>query len=143
MNASASEYSAVKTLSATRVASTAWPSGVVVTRGNWSLFEDRAGKPGWISTGPVGSTVEFSIMVNATPMLTLVYDKSHVGFGSAVLRFRGRRDAQYVLSGQRADGAKVTQTDVTVIDLRRDNAAQSQGALVGAARCRGNIVASV
>ena len=49
------------------------PAGVRVVRGNWTLAEDRLGKPGWISTGPNGSRIEFDVDFGA------VRSPAHVG----------------------------------------------------------------
>ena len=55
--------------------------GFRVVQGNWSLYEDRAGKPGFITTGPRFSTIEFQVAFGAQPRISLVYDRSYEGFG--------------------------------------------------------------
>ena len=56
-------------------------SGVRVTCGNWTLYEDRPGKPGWISTGPKGSIIEFDVKFGKEPRLIVGYLKSYEGLG--------------------------------------------------------------
>ena len=41
--------------------------GFRVLEGNWSLYEDRPGKPGFITTGPVNSTIDFDVSFGAVP----------------------------------------------------------------------------
>ena len=43
--------------------------GPNVSRGNWTLYADRSGKPGFISTGPHGSQLEFWLRFGAQPRL--------------------------------------------------------------------------
>jgi hypothetical protein len=49
-----------------------YKSGLRVTNGNWKLFEDRKGKPGWIATEPE-STIEFDLSFSSPPSMTLMY----------------------------------------------------------------------
>ena len=49
--------------------------GVRVVKGNWTLYADRAEKPGWISTGPMDSEIEFDLTVGKIPRVTIVYDQ--------------------------------------------------------------------
>jgi lysophospholipase L1-like esterase len=48
--------------------------------GDWALVEDRADKPGWISTA-AGSTLEFTVRFGAAPRLVVVYTKGYEGPG--------------------------------------------------------------
>ena len=56
-------------------------SGVRVTSGNWTLYEDKVGKPGWITTGPKGSTIEFDVKFGNGARLVIGYLKSYEGLG--------------------------------------------------------------
>ena len=51
--------------------------GVRITSGNWSLYEDRPGKPGWITLGPANSTIEFDLRFGRAPRLVLSYMKGY------------------------------------------------------------------
>ena len=43
-----------------------------VTHGNWRLFEDRKGKPGWIATDP-DSVIEFDLEFSSKPSMSITY----------------------------------------------------------------------
>lgn len=113
-----------------------------VTKGNWSLIEDREGKPGWITTGPVGSRIEFAVAFGAEPRLQVVYDRSYEGFGSAEIVLyraakpaRGEPPSQFkalVLNGTRhASESSVTQAELRVIhEVWFGMAALSNGTVV-------------
>ena len=49
--------------------------GVRLISGNWSLYADRVGKPGWISQGPKDSEIEFDLLFGRIPRVTVVYDQ--------------------------------------------------------------------
>jgi len=57
-------------------------------RSGWKLFEDRVGKPGWISEEK-GSVIEFevSFQSSAFPKLVIGYLTSYENMGSAKLEF--------------------------------------------------------
>ena len=101
---------------ATSPINTAWPPRVV--RGNWTRYEDRPGKGGWISHGPSNSTLEFNVSFGRSPRLTLVYEVSYVGFGTATASIGGGAGAQ--LDGMRYDGLNVTQTEVLVLNVHQE-----------------------
>ena len=83
-------------------------------QGNWSLYEDRLGKPGFISTGPRHSSLEFQVAFGAKPRISLVYDRSYEGFGQvrAKIVSRSRTNTPWTVSANRTDGVRVTQTDL-------------------------------
>ena len=89
-----------------------------VASGNWSLYEDRPGKPGWISTGPNGSTLEFDVSFSSSPRLAVVFDQSYEAYADARLSFEGVPGA-YELRGVRPDSARVTQTAVVSMNVRQ------------------------
>lgn len=62
-------------------------SGIVNT--NWSLFEDRQGKPGWISSSS-NATISFHIKFGQAPRLTVVWLRSYEQLGDAVMVLNGR-----------------------------------------------------
>ena len=54
-----------------------------------TLYEDRPGKPGWISTGPAGSTIDFEVRFGARPLLAVSYLSSwDAAFGDVMVRMR-------------------------------------------------------
>eukprot|EP00747_Dinoflagellata_sp_TGD_P212533 gnl/TRDRNA2_/TRDRNA2_85617_c0_seq1.p1 gnl/TRDRNA2_/TRDRNA2_85617_c0~~gnl/TRDRNA2_/TRDRNA2_85617_c0_seq1.p1 ORF type:complete len:373 (-),score=35.90 gnl/TRDRNA2_/TRDRNA2_85617_c0_seq1:378-1340(-) len=53
-----------------------------VVSGNWTLYEDVAGRPGWISTEQ-GSIIRFPVRIGRSPMLTITYLHSYKGLGNA------------------------------------------------------------
>eukprot|EP00408_Alexandrium_pacificum_P068805 CAMPEP_0171180324 /NCGR_PEP_ID=MMETSP0790-20130122/13699_1 /TAXON_ID=2925 /ORGANISM="Alexandrium catenella, Strain OF101" /LENGTH=325 /DNA_ID=CAMNT_0011645255 /DNA_START=180 /DNA_END=1157 /DNA_ORIENTATION=- len=54
----------------------------------WRLFEDRPGKPGWISEKP-GAVMSFRLSFGAEPKLLFTFLRTYENVGSAVLRFGG------------------------------------------------------
>ena len=48
----------------------------------WTLFEDRPGKAGWISS-EVGAVLEFNLTFGRHPSVSVVYERSYQSFGSA------------------------------------------------------------
>ena len=75
------------------------------------MIEERVGKPGWVSTGPAGSVIEFDVRFGAAPRLAVVYERSYEGFGAALLQIVLRNTTSFtsgglsvVLRGLRTDG---------------------------------------
>ena len=60
--------------------------------GNWSLEEDRPGKPGWIAKW-AGATHRFRLTFGAKPALGISYLRSYESVGNAVISLNGARDA--------------------------------------------------
>ena len=84
--ASPASTAATSSTAAAAAAASALPR---LYRGNWTLYADRPGKPGWISTGPSGSTLEFDVRFGARPALALSYLSSHdATFGEVLVRMR-------------------------------------------------------
>ena len=97
-------------------------SNVTVVEGNFSLFEDRPGKPGWITTGPVGSAIEFGLNFGASPRLTLVVDQSYEGFGDAEVTFDGHPHSSKNRAwarGTRSDSLRVTTAEVISFNVQQ------------------------
>jgi hypothetical protein len=102
-------------------------------------YADRVGKPGWITTGPVGATIEMDLVFGRIPRITLVFDQSYEGFGrveatlfnhssrkthrakTSQYRADGRasREPLQVLEGMRRDGQNVTQTSVITFNVNQ------------------------
>ncbi len=79
------------------------PSDVL---GNWRLFEDRHGKPGWIAT-EVGQKIVFNVTFGQTPSLAISYMRSYSLFGSAEFRLNGN---SYTIDGHWEDNLSIIQT---------------------------------
>lgn len=126
-------------------------SGVRVTAGNWTLYEDRRNKPGWITSGPVLSTLEFRLAFGARPRITLAYLRGYdEALGTVELSMRDvvmrappghpgpppplPRSKPWVanrarLRARRMDGVRVSQTAVLAIkadDERMQNYAMAR-----------------
>ena len=56
------------------------PTGPVVTAGNWTLYEDRPNKPGWISN-ELNSVITFNLKFGEQPRLSINY------LGPSAIRF--------------------------------------------------------
>jgi hypothetical protein len=72
----------------------------------WRLYEDRASKPGWITT-EVGSTKQFTMKFGETPTLAVSYLTSYEGMGEAEIELNGIR---MVLNGTIDARMSVTKT---------------------------------
>lgn len=92
---------------------------ISVLRGEWRLYEDRPGKPGWISSGPNGSTITFDVTFGARPRLTLSWMLGYAGLGRVAVGFVGARHAGKfkVIEGMREDGVRVSQAAVLDMDV--------------------------
>lgn len=92
---------------------------ISVPRGEWRLYEDRPGKPGWISSGPNGSTITFDVTFGARPRLTLSWMLGYAGLGRVAVGFVGARHAGKfkVIEGMREDGVRVSQAAVLDMDV--------------------------
>ncbi|CAE8615759.1 unnamed protein product [Polarella glacialis] len=60
-----------------------------VITGNWSVYADRPGKPGWISTVP-GSIMDIPLCFGKKPTLSLTYLRSYEKLGKAILTLNGK-----------------------------------------------------
>ena len=96
----------VATSSCTKRTSVACPR---VASGSWEAREDRAGKFGWISNGPEGSTVEFPLRLGKLPRVTVVWMQGYDGWGRASVGFREAPGLQMVLDGLHGENRTVTQ----------------------------------
>merc|ERR1712160_208391 len=45
--------------------------------GGWRLYEDRAGKPGWVSTGGPGASIRFRLRMGGAPRIQLTYVRGY------------------------------------------------------------------
>lgn len=57
--------------------------------GKWRLYEDKPGRPGWITTEQ-GSTITFPIEFGAQPILAVTYLRSYDHLGVAEVRFTAK-----------------------------------------------------
>ena len=46
---------------------------------NWTLEADRPNKPGWITYGPSGATIDFDLSFGASPRLIMLFEATRVG----------------------------------------------------------------
>ena len=74
-------------------------------------------QPGWVTTGPPGSSIEFDLAFGPSPRATLVYDSSYEGFGKVALSLSGQK-RQLMLDALRRSGPRVTQTEVLALNLK-------------------------
>ena len=94
--------------------------GVRIAKGNWTLYEDRPGKFGWISLGLVGARIGFDLSFGELPRVSVVFEQGYEGFGDAVVTVSGRALPRQLLRGRRADGEKVTQAQTLTITNTRE-----------------------
>lgn len=105
----------------------------------WELREDRKGKPGWITTGPGGTSIEFDIVFGARPRLIFSYLRGYSeDLGGVKLTMDNRKDSrtgewigqqqrvnkhapEVSLSARRDDEVRVTQTAVLSMDASAMN----------------------
>ena len=59
---------------------------IEVVRGDWKLYEDRVGKPGWISEKK-GSVLEMRLKFGKEPHVIIGFLQSYEGLGRAILSF--------------------------------------------------------
>ena len=103
--------------------------GVDTSDGNWSLYEDVPGKPGWISDGPGGGSISFALRFGNAPLAVLTYllgyDRS---LGEVEVRLQGgARGSSMVppsiksrvakFDARREDGIRVTVPNTVVMDV--------------------------
>ncbi|KAH8094414.1 hypothetical protein JL720_4415 [Aureococcus anophagefferens] len=97
-----------------------------VVRGDWTLAEDRPGKPGWIAT-TAGSLLAFDAEFGPSPRLVVVFTRSYASFGDVLLSVPGHKrlhvkgphkgqEEKEVLAGC-CNGDKVTQSELRVVDV--------------------------
>lgn len=86
-----------------------------VKAGNWSLFADRPGKPGWISEGLTGALIGFDLSFGGTPRASVVYEQGYEGFGDAEVRMADRSSTRQFLRGLRVDKERVTQSQTLIL----------------------------
>ena len=106
-------------------ASKANVQSMVVTSDGWELYEDRPKKPGWITSGPVGASINFNLTFGAAPRLVLLYEAGYEGWGDVHLHIGARttpRGANYILvQGLRTGGDKVTQAELLTLEVGTDS----------------------
>ncbi|CAE8615657.1 unnamed protein product [Polarella glacialis] len=56
--------------------------------GDWSLYDDRPGKPGWISLKK-GSEMDFEVSFGEQPQIAITYLRSYNGTGAARIKLSG------------------------------------------------------
>lgn len=52
-------------------------NGVRVVKGNWSYYEDRPGKPGWIVQAAAGAAIDFPLAFGTQPTAVLSYMRGY------------------------------------------------------------------
>lgn len=68
----------------------------VTSTGGWRLYEDRPGKPGWISEGPLNSTLTFPLRFGAVPTVTFAFLQGYdASLGTVQLRMIDVREPPY------------------------------------------------
>lgn len=74
----------------------------------WSLYEDRPNKPGWITTTENGEAISFNMTFSSRPKLMVQYLRSYNNIGDAEMHF----DSSYlwIWKGQRNLGVRDTFT---------------------------------
>lgn len=94
-------------------------ANVTIESGGWRLYEDRPGKPGWISDGPNNTAIEFTVRFGLAPRLTFLWTLGYEGFARAAVRFNSDRNRHRVkvIEAVRSDGLKVTQAAVLDMDV--------------------------
>uniref|UniRef100_A0A7S1SFY0 SGNH hydrolase-type esterase domain-containing protein n=1 Tax=Alexandrium catenella TaxID=2925 RepID=A0A7S1SFY0_ALECA len=70
--------------------------------GGWALYEDRPGKPGWISETP-GSRMAMNVKFGKHPVLVISWMRSYEKMGYANMYLNGKN---YQLDGQWTEGLK-------------------------------------
>eukprot|EP00747_Dinoflagellata_sp_TGD_P085633 gnl/TRDRNA2_/TRDRNA2_162953_c0_seq1.p1 gnl/TRDRNA2_/TRDRNA2_162953_c0~~gnl/TRDRNA2_/TRDRNA2_162953_c0_seq1.p1 ORF type:complete len:489 (+),score=36.85 gnl/TRDRNA2_/TRDRNA2_162953_c0_seq1:103-1569(+) len=70
--------------------------GVPSMKGDWRLYEDRPGKPGWIAEVP-GSIIDFPLRFGQSPRFAVTWLRSYEGLGKARLSMNGHN--KFVLDG--------------------------------------------
>ena len=92
---------------------------VTAADGGWRLYEDRPGKPAWVSTGPNGSVIEFGVAFGPSPRLTLMWTLGYEGFASVAVTFDSakNRHRRKIIDGMRTDGLRATQAAVLDMDV--------------------------
>jgi len=80
------------TVYSARNVSTAKPQ---MTAGDFRLYEDRAGKPGWIASQP-GSCMKFPLTFGQDPRFAVTYLKSYLNISNVQVKLR---KATYTLKG--------------------------------------------
>lgn len=107
-----------------------------VLAGNWTLKEDRVGKPGWIAEGAKGSKLRFPIRVGPDPQLQVAFLRSYELLGDATAVLAPASGAvltpasQATLSGRWETTSweslgRVSQADVFRFDLPKDLSTRS------------------
>ena len=86
-----------------------------ILKGNWTLYEDRPGKPGWISTEP-GSLMQVELCFRQSPTFTFTYLRSYEKLGAGRIFLNGRN---VTIPGLWASAARVSQSETFFSDAGR------------------------
>ena len=78
-----------------------------ILKGNWTLYEDRPGKPGWISTEPA-SLMQVELCFRENPTFTFTYLRSYEKLGAGRIFLNGRN---FTIAGKWNAAAKVSQSE--------------------------------
>lgn len=71
-----------------------------VLSGDWEIYEDKPGRPGWISKKK-GSQISFPLQFGVQPTLIITHLKSYEGFGAATMHIQTPSESSV---GVRLDG---------------------------------------
>lgn len=78
-----------------------------ILKGNWTLYEDHPGKPGWISTEPA-SLMQVELCFRENPTFTFTYLRSYEKLGAGRIFLNGRN---FTIAGKWNAAAKVSQSE--------------------------------
>ena len=87
-----------------------------ILAGNWTLYEDRPGKPGWISTEP-GSVMQVELCFRQNPTFTFTYLRSYEKLGAGRIFLNGRN---VTIPGKWSGAAKVSQSETFFSNAAED-----------------------
>lgn len=98
-----------------------------ILAGNWTLYEDRPGKPGWISTEP-GSVMQVELCFRQKPTFTFTHLRSYEKLGAGRIFLNGRN---VTIPGKYARGARVSQSETLFSNAAEDFLSRNFEAVVG------------
>merc|ERR1711983_411521 len=99
--------------------------GPQVLEGDWRLYEDRPGKPGWIAEAE-GSRLRFPLEFGAHPTLTVTFLRSYQNISNMHLQINGRK---VLLSSRIKD--RVSQSHTVFFNARHWEYISDEGNLHG------------
>lgn len=104
----------------------------LIQKNGWNLYEDRPGKPGWITEKNKGGTISFNINFGLYPRLTVVYLRSYENLGKASLSFSDILEKEVILDGLYSSiSPKISQAFLLTMEVSRENCWQPELGLSG------------